>query len=167
MTEAENGKSLSGFESVAFFAADHAVVENGKVYVNGGFFDRVYFPAFPAPLTSIAVVSLIRVSAHQFQRDHNFVVELREAVHDTPIVKIEGGFRTLPAPDAESGESANWPLAVPLTGFSLPRAGHYYFVLSINGSEVARYKVRAMQVGVFAEMLPQTPTGGSDEQQEE
>lgn len=167
MTETNDGDSLSGFEVLAFFAADHAVVESGKVYVNGGFFDRVYFPAFPAPLTSLAVVGLIRVSAHQFQRDHMFVVELREASYDTPIVKIEGGFRSLPASDAEPGEPANWPLAVPLTGFSLPRAGHYYFVLSINGSEVARYNVRAMQVGVITQMLPQTPTGGSGEPQEE
>jgi hypothetical protein len=167
MTETNNGDSLSGFEVLAFFAADHAVVENGKVYVNGGFFDRVYFPVFPAPLASIAVVGLISVSAQHFQRDHRFIVELQEAGNDTPIVKIEGGFRALPAADAEPGEPNHWPLAVPLSGFSLPRAGDYYFVLSINGNEAARYKVRAMQVGMIAQMLPQTPTGGSDGQQEE
>jgi hypothetical protein len=167
MTEANNGGTPSGFEVVAFFAADHAAVENGKAYVNGGFFDRVYFPVFPAPIASIAVVGLIRVSAQQFQREHQFVVELQEGDNDTPIVRLEGGFRTLPAPDAEQGEPAYWPLAIPLSGFSLPRAGNYYFVLSINGDETARYKVRAMQVGVITQMLPQTPTGGSSEQQEE
>src|SRR3712207_5850459 len=117
MTEVNSGESLSGFEVLAFFAADHAVVESGKVYVNGGFFDRFYFPVFPAPLASIAVVGLVRVSAQQFQRDHRFVVELQEEGNDTPIVKIAGGFRALPAPDAGPGEPTNWPLAVPLTGF--------------------------------------------------
>jgi hypothetical protein len=167
MTVTNNGESPSGFEVLAFFAADHAAVENGKVYVNGGFFDRVYFAVFPAPIQSIAVVGLIRVHAQQFQRDHQFVLELQVEGNDKPIVKLEGGFRTLPAPDAEPGEPAHWPLAVPLTGFSLPRAGDYYFVLSINGSEVARYKVRAMQAGIITQMPPQTPTGGSGEPQEE
>lgn len=167
MTETKSGGSPDGFEVLAFFAADHAVVENGKVYVNGGFFDRVLFPVFPAPLSSIAVVGLIRVHPQQFQRDHGFVVELREEGNPEPIVRLEGGFRALPAPDAEPGEPTNWPVAVPLTGFSLPRAGNYYFVLSVNGGEVARYRVRAMQVGVVTQMPPQSPIGGSGEQREE
>jgi hypothetical protein len=167
MTETNNGAASNGFEVLAFFAADHAVVENGKVYVNGGFFDRVYFPVYPAPLASIAVAGLIRVHAQQFQRDHQFVVELQEEGNAEPIVRLEGAFRTLPAPDAELGEPATWPLAVPLSGFSLPRAGNYYFVLSINGSEIARYRVRALQVGVITQMLPQPPAGGSDGPQEE
>jgi hypothetical protein len=166
MTETNGGESLTGFEVLAFFVADHAVEVGGKVYVNGGFFDRLYHPVFPAPI-SIAVAGLIEVSAQQFQRDHQFVVELQEAGNDNPIVRIEGGFRALPAPDAEPGEPSHVPLAVPLTGLTLPRAGDYYFALFINGSEVARYKVRAMQVGVIAQMLPQTPTGGSSEAQEE
>jgi hypothetical protein len=167
MTETNNGEFPGGFEVLAFFAADHAIVESGKVYVNGGFFDRVYFPVFPAAPSSISVVALIRVPAHQFQRDHQFVVELQEEGNDTPVVHLEGGFRTLPAPDAGPDEPSLWPLAIPFTGLSLPRAGDYYFVLSINGNEVARYKVRAMQVGVITQMLPQTPSGGNDGPQEE
>ena|SRR5215212_2385606 len=166
MTEMNNGELLRGFRVLAFFAADHAVVAEGKVYVNGGFFDRVYYPVFPAPL-SIAVAGLIEVSAQQFQRDHRFVVELQEAGNERPIVRIEGGFRALPTPDAEPGEPSHVPVAVPLTGFSLPRAGDYHFILYINGNEAARYTVRAAQMGVIAQVLPQTPTGDADEPQEE
>jgi hypothetical protein len=167
MTESATAGSSDGFEVLAFFTADHAVVESGKVYINGGFFNRVYHPVFPAPL-SIAVVCLIEVSAEQFQRDHQFTLDLQEEAGETnPVVSIQGGFRVAPMPDAEPGEPSQVPLAVPLTGLSLPRAGDYWFVLSINGHEVARHKVRAVQVGVITQMLPQTPTGGSVEQQEE
>lgn len=166
MTDDTHTGSSDGFEVLAFFTADHAVVENGKVYVNGGFFDRFYFPAFPASL-SIAVVSLVRVPPEQFQRDHVFTVEMEGPGADKPPLKIEGGFRVTPSPDSEPGEASLLPLAVPLTGLSLERAGEYWFVLSIDGKEVARYRVRAAQVGVMAQLLPQTPTGDSVEQQEE
>lgn len=131
MTEANNGGSLSGFKVLGFFAADHAVVENGKLYVNGGFFDRVYFPAFPAPL-SIAVVALVEVSSERFQRDHKWTVQMEGADNANLIVKIDGGFRVAPPPDSEPGEPAKVALAVPLTGLSLPRAGDYSFVLSLT-----------------------------------
>ena len=167
MTVTNGGESLRGFEVLAFFTADHAVVEGGKVYVNGGFFNRVYYPVFPAPL-SIAVVSLIEVSAEQYQRDHQFTLELQEEVGESnPVVSLQGGFRVAPMPDAEPGEPSEVPLAIPLTGFSLPRPGDYWFILSIDGHEVARRSVRAVQVGVITQMLPQTPSGGSVEQQEE
>jgi hypothetical protein len=167
MTEANSEESLSGFRVAAFFAADHAVVENGKLYVNGGFFDRVYYPVFPAPISTLAVVGLIEVPPEQFQRDHTYTIRMEEASSTKPIVKIEGGFRVVPAPDSEPGDPSKVAIAVPLTGFSLPRAGDYWFVLSVNDSELAHYRVRAAQVGVVAQMLPRTPTGDSVEQQEE
>lgn len=34
-------------QAYAFFLADHAVVENGKLYVNGGFWSQVYSPDYP------------------------------------------------------------------------------------------------------------------------
>ncbi len=166
MTEANGIESLSGFEVLAFFTADHAVVENGKVYVNGGFFDTVYNSVFPTPL-SIAVVCWIQVLPEQFQRDHRFTVQMNEAGYTQPILKIEGGLRVAPSPDAEPGEPTRVPLAVPLTGFSLPRAGDYWFTLSINDHRVARSRVRARQVGMIGQVLPQTPTGGSSGPQEE
>ena len=166
MTEVTHTGSSGGFEVLAFFTADHAVVENGKVYVNGGFFDTFYFPAFPASL-SIAVVGLIKVAPEQFQRDHLFTVEMEGPGGSKTPLKIEGGFRVAPSPNAEPGDPSLLPLAVPLTGLSLERAGEYWFVLSINGNEVARYRVRALQVGVVTQMLPQTPNGGDSGQQEE
>lgn len=142
------------------------MVENGKVYVNGGFFNRVYNPVFPAAL-SIAVVALIEVSPEEFLKDHRLKVEMEDASGEKTDLKIEGGFRVAPSPEASPGESAQLPVAVPLTGLSLPRAGDYWFVLSIDDDEISRTKVSASQVGVFTQAPPPTPTGGSGGQKEE
>ena len=166
MTEINGSESLSGFEVLAFFVADHGVVENGKVYVNGGFFDRVYYPVFPMPL-SIAVVSLIKVSPERFQRDYQFIIQMEEADASQPIVRIEGNLRAVPSPDSEPGEPSLVPLAVPLTGLSLPRADEYWFVLYLNNNEAARYRMRAVQVGMVTQILPQTPAGDGGGQQAE
>ena len=61
MTQTRIGDSSDGFKVLAFFTADHAVVEGGKAYINGAFFERIYQPAFPAQI-SIAVVVLQRSS---------------------------------------------------------------------------------------------------------
>jgi hypothetical protein len=49
----------------------------------------------------------------------------------------------------------------------LPRAGDYWFVLSIDGNEAARYEVRAAQIGVLTQRISQASNGGGDDSQEE
>ena len=48
------------FKALALFTADHAAVENGKVYVNGGFWDVLNQPSYPAQV-SISLVAVISV----------------------------------------------------------------------------------------------------------
>lgn len=163
MTEARNADL---FEVLAFFMADHAVVENGKVYVNGGFINRIYHPVYPAPV-SIAVVAQLKVSPEAFLQDHMFAVEMEDAAGDKLDLKIEGVLRVAASHDSKPGEPMLVPLAVPLTGISLERAGDYSFVLSVDENEVARYEIRAAQVGIIAQPLPQSPPGDSGGPQEE
>jgi len=167
MTGNSGGQSPRGFEVLAFFTADHAAEANGKVYINGAFFERIYDTSFPAQL-SIAVVALIRILPEEFLQDHTLTVEIEDDAGDRiPDFKIEAGFRAAASPDARPGDSAQMPIAVPLSGVSLPRAGDYWFVLSINGGEVARYHVRAAQVGVLTQQFSQVPQGSDDDSQEE
>jgi len=167
MTQGEIRDSSDNFEVLAFFTADHAVEANGKVYINGAFFERVYDTSFPAQL-SIAVVVLVKVSPREFLRDHTFTVEIEDAAgNKLPDFKIEAGFRVAPPPDARPEDPAQMPIAIPLSGVSLPQAGDYWFVLSINGNEAARYQVRAAQVGVLAQQFSRIPQSGDDSQEEE
>jgi hypothetical protein len=40
------------------------------------------------------------------------------------------------------------PIAIPITGLKIDRPGDYSFTLSIDGAELERYQVRAVQVAV-------------------
>ena len=119
--------------------------------------------------SSVLICAVIDISPEQFLQDHTFTVEMEDASGGKLTdFKIDGGFRVAPSPDSRPGESGRMPLAIPLTGVTLPRAGDYWFVLSIDGDELARYRVRVAQVGVLTQQLSQAPDGeGNDSQEEE
>ena len=148
------------FEALALFTADHAAVENGKVYVNGGFWDILSQPSYPAQI-SISLVAVIKVPYTAYLEDHRVTVELVDADEERLPLKIEGNVRVSAAPHMNPGEPSTLPLAFPLNGVSLERAGDYWFVLSVDEDELARYRIRAIQT-----VPVPPPTGGSDAEEE-
>ena len=148
------------FEALALFTADHAAVENGKVYVNGGFWDVLSQPSYPAQV-SISLVAVIKVPSTAYLEDHHITVEMVDADEERLPLKIEGHVRVSAAPHMSPGEPTTLPLAFPLNGVSIERAGDYWFVLSVDGDELARYRIRALQMVP----VPQ-PTDGVDAEEE-
>ena len=148
------------FRALALFTADHAAVENGKVYVNGGFWDVLNQPSYPAQV-SISLVAVISVPSRAYLEDHRVTVEMVDADEERLPLKIEGNVRIGAAPHLNPGEPSTLPLAFPLNGVLLERAGDYWFVLSVDGDELARYHIRAIQMV----SVPQS-TDGNDAEQE-
>lgn len=148
------------FQSLALFTADHAAVENGKVYVNGGFWDVLRQPSYPAQV-AFSLVAVIQVPARAYLEDHGVAVEMVDADEERLPLKIEGGIRVGAAPDLKPGDPTVLSFAFALNGVTLERAGDYWFVLSVDGNEIGRYRIRAVQV------VPVTqPAEGSDAEQE-
>ncbi len=145
------------FEAVALFTADHAAVEGGKVYVNGGFWDTIFQASYPAQV-SVSLVAVIKVPARAFLEDHRVTVEMVDADEKRLPLKIEGDVRVGPAPHMQPGEPSTLPLAFALNGVYLERAGDYWFVLSVDGEELARYRIRA----VHTVPVPQLPFDAPD-----
>ena len=148
------------FKALALFTADHAAVENGKVYVNGGFWDVLNQPSYPAQV-SMSLVAVISVPSRAYLEDHRVTVELVDADEERLPLKIEGNVRVGAAPHLNPGEPSTLPLAFPLNGVLLERAGDYWFVLSVDGDELARYHIRAIQMV----SVPQS-TDGNDAEEE-
>jgi len=148
------------FKALALFTADHAAVENGKVYVNGGFWDVLNEPSYPAQV-SISLVAVISVPSRAYLEDHRVTVEMVDADEERLPLKIEGNVRVGAAPHLNPGEPSTLPLAFPLNGVLLERAGDYWFVLSVDGDELARYHIRAIQMV----SVPQS-TDGNDAEEE-
>jgi len=148
------------FKALALFTADHAAVENGKVYVNGGFWDVLNQPSYPAQV-SMSLVAVISVPSRAYLEDHRVTVEMVDADEERLPLKIEGNVRVGAAPHLNPGEPSTLPLAFPLNGVLLERAGDYWFVLSVDGDELARYHIRAIQMV----SVPQS-TDGNDAEEE-
>lgn len=147
MTESENLTGwLADFEALALFTADHAVVENNKLYVNGGFWNALPRDSFPARVVG-SLAAVIKVPASAYLENHQITIQLVDEDHDGEILpyRVDGDIRVGAAPHLNRGDPSIISLAFPLEGLVLERAGEYAFVLSVDGNELKRYRIHAVQ----------------------
>jgi hypothetical protein len=123
--------------ATAFFLADHASVENGKVYVNGGFWNQMRFAAFPAAST-FSIVGVINVPWSAQRQPHRFTVTFTDADAHPIDGEFSGQFE-INNPDAGIGEPFLMPIAATANGFLFQGPGHYSAVLTIDDEEVSRW----------------------------
>jgi hypothetical protein len=138
--------SISQTSVLAFFAADHvAATPDAKLYVNGGFFGLLRFPAFPAILATLGVGAVLELPFHDQMHDHAIRIGLRGPDNQDLPVRVEAGFRTAPSLEAQFGEPGVVPFGVTLTNVQIPTAGAYNLVLWFDEVEVKTYRFRAVQ----------------------
>jgi hypothetical protein len=164
MTKTPAYNRLTDFEALAFFAADYAAVENGKAYVSGGFWDQLNLAAYPAQV-SLSLVAVIRVPARAYLEDHSITVGMIDKDNNPLPLRIEGNLRVGAPPHLQPGDPSIVSMAFPLNGMTIEHAGDYWFVLSIDGHEKARYRIRAVQVGAAFPAPSEAPGGESDEEE--
>ena len=152
------------FEALALFTADHAAVESGKVYVNGGFWVRLPLPSFPAQVT-LSLVAVIKVPYRAYLENHRVLLEMVDAGEERLPLRIDGNLRVGAGPDMNPGDPTNVPMAFPLNGVTIERAGYYWFVLSVNGKELTRYRIRAVHSVPVPQLPFDAPDGNDDEKE--
>src|SRR3954462_12786257 len=131
--------------AAAFFLADHASVENGKVYVNGGFFNQMQFATFPAAAT-FSVVGVINIPWSAQNQPHRFAVHFTDADAHRLDGEFNGEFQVTPNPEAGVGDPFLMPIAANANGFVFPRPGHYSAVLTIDSEELSRWSLKVNAV---------------------
>jgi len=147
---------------LAFFAADHiAVAPDAKMYVNGGFFNILRFPAFPAVLATMGVGAVLEMPFQDSMRDHMIRFGLRGPEQQELPVRVEAQFRTAPTLDAQFGEPQLVPFGVTISNIELPAPGTYYLVLWLDNVEKKRYRFRAVQVPTVVSAGAGPGPGGS------
>src|SRR5215469_648297 len=123
-------------QSCAFFLADHAVVENGKLYVNGGFWNLVNSATFPVA-RSFAVAAVLHIPWRRHHQGHAFAVTFQDADGGKLPARFDGQFRV--------GNFTIMPIAAFVTNFVLDRPGDYAALLEVDGDELARWRFRAVE----------------------
>jgi hypothetical protein len=165
MTEIKRPRSPMDFEALALFTADHAVEESGKVYVNGGFWNSISYPSYPARVMS-SLVTVISVPARYFLENHRITIEIVDVDEEPLPFRIDGDVRVGAPAHMRPGDPSLVPMAFPLNGLTLERAGDYWFVLSVDGNELKRYRVRAIQSVPIPQQLPFDAPYGDDAEEE-
>jgi hypothetical protein len=131
-------------QACAFFLADHAVVENGKLYVNGGFWNQVYSVAYPSA-RAFGVAAVLHIPWRQHHKAHAFTVTFEDADGGSLPARFDGQFRIGTAPNMRVGDFTIMPIAAYVTNFALDRPGDYAAVLHVDGAELTRWRFRAVE----------------------
>jgi hypothetical protein len=136
------------FSLRALLTADHAEVVNGKLYANGAAWTRFGVPVYPHVLPGMAVIAVLEVPFGHYNADHTFVLTMEDPDGQPLPVRAEGSFRVGAAVDMEYGEPTIMPFAIPIHNLVFFRPGSYAFVFAVDGTELGRFNVRAVQVPV-------------------
>jgi hypothetical protein len=130
------------------FLADHAAVENGKLYVNGGYWNRLNFPSFPASINfSVGAVISVPWNDH---REHAFAIFFETADGERIGGEVTGTFTAGAVPGAKDGDEVLLPVAATIGAFPFERPGDYTVVLHVDESPLNRWAFRAALAGAPA-----------------
>ena len=130
--------------ALAFFTADHAVVESGKLYINGGAWNRLSYPSYPA-VQALAVAAILHIPWRAHGQSHAFLIEFEDADGHQIAGRLEGQFQASLPPDARSGDYSVVPVAVMVNGLVFQQPGDYAAVLAVDGTEIGRWRFQAVQ----------------------
>lgn len=133
------------FEVVGFFPADHAAAVDGKVYVNGGFWNMLRFPTFPHVMPAFSLVTVLNVPFRAYHQDHKIKMFLEDADGTALNLEVEGAFRVGAEPQMRMGDPTLLPVAVNVNNLTFERPGDYVFKVAIDGTDMARYEFRVVQ----------------------
>jgi hypothetical protein len=145
---------------LAFFAADHVVLApDAKLYVNGGFFGLLRFPAFPAILPTLGIGVVLEMPFQDSMQDHTLQVGLRGPEHQELPLRVEAQFRTAPTIESQYGEPQLLPFGVTVSNVEIPAAGVYHLVLWVDNHEKKTYRLRATQTPMAPVTVRAMPDG--------
>ena len=111
--------------------ADWAETINGKLYIQGGGWDRkVVVPGQPM---EFAIVASIVIPWNATNRPHGFSIAI-ESEDGTPVAPPLSGSTTVGRPpNARPGQAFRTQVAVKVGGVKLPALGTYRIVMTLNG----------------------------------
>jgi hypothetical protein len=133
------------FQVLGFFPADHAAAVEAKVYVNGGYWNMLRFPAFPHVMPSFSLVAVLKVPYRAYHQDHRIRILLEDADGKPLNLDIEGSFRVGTEPHMRMGDPTVLPVAINVNNLAFEQPGDFVFKLAVDGTDMARYEVRVVQ----------------------
>ena len=126
--------------------ADAAQVKSGKLYVLGGGFDTISVRQLPATHRSISLAMVAEVGPDERQQDLELIVQLVDEDGADLGVMAKGKLRVGAPPNLPPGSPSIVPIVSPFHNITFAEAKGYAFVITVNGTELARVKFRVVEV---------------------
>jgi hypothetical protein len=142
----ESPAPITSKSVVAFFAADHvALTPDAKLYVNGGFYNLLRFPAFPAVLPTLGVGAVVEIPFQDTMQEHVIRIGLRGPDGQELPVRVEARFKAALSWEAQFGDPGLVPFGATVTNVEFPRPGLYNLVLWLDNVEQRTYRIQVIQ----------------------
>jgi hypothetical protein len=116
--------------------ADAAAVENGKLFVHGGGWDRITVAQLPAIHPSLALVLVFQVEYDEALRDLDVTIDLVDEDQQPSGVHITGVLNVGHAPRTKRGAPTFVPQAITIQQLELGHAGRFRFRITSSGEEL-------------------------------
>jgi hypothetical protein len=119
--------------------ADMATVADGKLYIHGAAWDRIFGPSFPLK-HSFSVALRLNVpwndTNHRFHFEFDIVDEDGASVYPEGSAKTRGELVAGRPPDLRQGDAQVVPIAIRLN-VTFPKEGTYRAILRVDDEEAA------------------------------
>lgn len=145
----------------AFFTADHAAVQSGKLYVNGGFWTRLNFASFPAA-HSFSICVVLHIPWREHPQNHAFAISFEDADGQPTPYRLEGRYQAGALAGTRPGDFTEVPMALQVANFVFPRPGDYAAVLQVDGKEIRRSRLSAVDVAGVQQTTPPRQVADTD-----
>jgi hypothetical protein len=129
----------------AFLLADHAEAVNGKLYVIGGAFNRLYAGGAPPvvhPHLSVATVLTIPWPATGMSHNVSLTLEDADGQLLLPMGALEAAFEVSRPVGMKDGDESLVPFVFDINGLELGRFGDYLFRLHVDGRPLGEARFR-------------------------
>lgn len=130
--------------------ADHAEAVNGKLYVTGGCWDKLFAAQLPTQHPHLSLAACILVPWNSTNVKHSLEVRLVDADgRDVLAEPFTSQFEVGRPPGTTPGSDISTLFVVNLNALSLSKAGTHAFTVKVDGEELGRTAFELVQVQGF------------------
>lgn len=120
--------------------------QDGKLYIFGGQWDRIFAPTVPTTHPSMAVVLVVEVEYSEALREHHLELTLLRADGEPAGPKAIGRFNVGHPPGIEPGAPVSVPLAVEQQGIVFDAFGRFEWIVEIDGERIGRLPIAVVPI---------------------
>lgn len=133
---------------------------DGKLYIFGGQWDRMFAAAVPTTHPVMGIALVLEVGYNEALRPHQLELTLRHADGESAGVRAGAGFTVGHPPLLEPGAPISFPLAMEQQGIVFEKYGRYEWLIHVDAVELGRLPIAVSpMLGSLAfEYSPQSGT---------